>query len=432
MPNDLVVGPALMALVHISLYNELKPEIVLAGALPIILKHLVYNKSKPIIAQSCKLCASLAIYRPNKSEIANSGCLHALFDLVLGAHTDVDKYVQYECLCGLVNLMCDNDSNRLLSVELNGIRPILTLLSTCSHENIIIQSIKVLANISYGNGYCANSVLKAGGGEIMVEILESGDIFRQPAVASAIFAAFANLCNTETNQTFVGSTKGIVECAVKVCEFARDINLVSDAANFLLACCLKNSVNKARIANHGGCAALLKRIIRHGTVKNQNDVACTEKLCFALSSTLLYNPTHERMNVIGGFQEIVRLCKVITEPSTLRGLSQILVSMIPQPDELLRLHNDDSKHISESTNAIHVLKKAKFQGFSNSSEPPQWIEYAIRILSSSDEELKEMTLCSRNEYVDQKEVCKEFLTEILPDATIYSIKEYKGLLFSIY
>lgn len=92
---------------------------------------------------------------------------------------------------------------------------------------------------------------------------------------------------------------------------------------------------QARIANKGGCTALVKRLIRHSTAEGPEQVACTEKLCLALSSILLYATNHERMLVIGGLQEVVRIGKVVNDPILLRALCKIIVTMVPSPDELL-------------------------------------------------------------------------------------------------
>ena len=82
--SELVQGPALMALTHLSIHKELRPLIVLAGILPTLCKILARSKAKVILLESCKLCASLALDFSNKSLIVSSGCLHGLLDLVLG------------------------------------------------------------------------------------------------------------------------------------------------------------------------------------------------------------------------------------------------------------------------------------------------------------------------------------------------------------
>lgn len=221
LQSELAIGPALMALCHISLFPELRAPIVAAGALPVLLKLMTHHDSKLILAQAVKLCASLSLEASNKTLLSQSGCMHAMFDLVLGVHQDVDRHIQYYAVCSLVNVMYKNDANRLLAVELDGIKPLLTVMRASSHEDIIVHAIRALANISYGNGYTANCILVAGGGEVLVEILESGDIIRQPLTAHAVLAAFSNICNTDVNQSHIGSIKGLVECAVRICEHAR-------------------------------------------------------------------------------------------------------------------------------------------------------------------------------------------------------------------
>lgn len=221
LQSELVIGPSLMALVHISLYPELRSPIVAAGALPILLKLMIHHDSKIILAQAVKLCASLSLEPSNKTLMSQSGCMHAMFDLILGVHQDVDRHIQYYAVCALVNVMYKNDANRLLAVELNGIKPLLTIMRSTSHEDIIVHAIRSLANISYGNGYTANCILVAGGGEVLVEILESGDIIRQPLIAHAVLGAFSNICNSDANQSHIGSIKGLVEVAIRICEHAR-------------------------------------------------------------------------------------------------------------------------------------------------------------------------------------------------------------------
>eukprot|EP01034_Spumella_vulgaris_P024855 gene24855-31244_t len=307
-----------------------------------------------------------------------------MFDLILGAHVDVDDHISYSTLCAIVNVIHKNDANRMLAVEIRGIKPILTTLQTCSLDHILAQAVQALANIAFSNPYTANCILVLGGGEILMELLQSGDSARQPVIAHAVMSALANICNSEVNQSHVGSINGLVECAIRVCDHAREVYLVTAAANFILACCWKNVINKARVANKGACVTLVKRIIRHAPVQSPDNVCCTEKLCLALSSVLLYNANHERMLVIGGLEEMVRLGKVLSDPLLLRALSKVIVAMVPSPDDLLRLHKDGSKYPVEKLNALPVLKKAKFKGFAHMPIAPEWLEKSLSILTMND------------------------------------------------
>ncbi len=65
--SELVVGPAVLGLTHLSLLPELKGEICKAGALPVLLRLIIYCKNTIILIQCCKLAASLALHPPNQS-----------------------------------------------------------------------------------------------------------------------------------------------------------------------------------------------------------------------------------------------------------------------------------------------------------------------------------------------------------------------------
>jgi hypothetical protein len=219
--SELVKGPAMMALVHLSIHDELKPLIVLAGALPVLCRLLTKSDSKAILCQSCKLCGSLALHFPNKSLIINSGCLHGLLDLILGTQRDTDENIQEAALGAVANTNLGNDACRTLTVELDGLKPIITAIQTSQSNQAILKGIMALANISYCNSFCSGCILKEGGHLVLIEILQVGDILKQPMLTQAALIALSNLCNNETTQTHLGSASGLCEVAVRICEFAR-------------------------------------------------------------------------------------------------------------------------------------------------------------------------------------------------------------------
>ena len=149
---------------HMSLFPEVKKVLATTGdLLPNLLNLLVYNRNKPIILQCAKLAASMALLHENKSALASSGCMHSLFDLILGGHVDVDEKIQYATLQALLNTTHESDSNRMLSVELAGIKPLLTFLKVSSHEPSLILDVQIMSNIAFNNGYTSNCILLAGG-----------------------------------------------------------------------------------------------------------------------------------------------------------------------------------------------------------------------------------------------------------------------------
>ena len=85
LSSEMIIGPALMALVHLSLLPTMRPLLVKEGVLSHLLRVFVEFDSKLILAQSCKLLASLALHSPNKLLIVTSGCFHGVVDLILGS-----------------------------------------------------------------------------------------------------------------------------------------------------------------------------------------------------------------------------------------------------------------------------------------------------------------------------------------------------------
>lgn len=445
--NYLIVGPALIGLIHISLYPELKIAIVSADGLTPVLKVLVHSRSKPLLALGCKLIASLALEDINKTIIARSGCLHALFDLVLGQQVEVDEEVQRYAVAALVNSLHHSDANRRLAVELTGVKPLLMLIRTTSNPLLLTSCARCVANIAMGNAYTAHQSLQAGAGEIIVELLDSVDGLRQPLLVHAMLAALSNLCGgTEENQTAVGNSKGLIAVTLRVLQHSDKVFVITEAANLLLALAWRNTINKSRIANFGGFNALMPRIIRHNALITQTtgsereaQILCLERLCLALASSLLYRSTHERLNSMGGLEDLIKLMRSQREPRALVSLAKALVPLVPTAMDLLLVHKDHAQHAVEKAQALPVLKKAALQGFPHLPQPPAWLQTAITILQLPDNELADMakeqqeTGSSKDgEYVDGTYMAKEFITEIRADATVNDSRDFRGFLFSIY
>jgi hypothetical protein len=218
--SELIVGPALMATVHISLYPEVKPELILAGVLPALLKLFVHADSQHILTQAGKLCASLALHPPNKAHLVNSGVLHTLLDLTGGGHKIVNKHTQLAASTAVANCIYGSDTNRNLLIELDGVRPIMSAIRLTSDDDIILQCVKAITNITYCNGYTAAKFLNMGAENVLVEVLQTSDINRLMSLVHATMAALANFCYSEAAQSHI-SSGGAIDCAVKVAQYSR-------------------------------------------------------------------------------------------------------------------------------------------------------------------------------------------------------------------
>jgi hypothetical protein len=220
-PSELVVGPAVLGLLHLSLHPEMKHEIVTtADALPVILKLLAHSQSDVILNQCCKLVASLSLHPPNKSPIVSSGCYHGVIDMVAGIRTGNNDVKSNACKAA-VNIIMGSDANRVLSVELEAIKPLLSVIQYASSDTAVLNSIKALANIAYCNSFCASKILAQAGDIILVDVLTSGDILRQPDINHATLIAITNMCGSESNQSHIGATKGMLEAIIRIVEYAR-------------------------------------------------------------------------------------------------------------------------------------------------------------------------------------------------------------------
>ena len=361
--SELVVGPAMMALVHISIHPDLKPAIVLCDVLPTIIKLLVTSESKPILCQACKLLASLALHFPNKSLISNSGNLHGLLDLVLGSDKEINDSISLAALSGVVNSIQGHDANRMLMVNLNGIKPLLSTLQTSSNNDLILQALRGLANVSYCNTFCAGTLLTLGGDRVMLSVLETSDMNKHAAIIHAALASLSNICYNEATQSHVGSSLGLMEATIRICKHAGAPFVVSEAATLILAMIWNNIGCKARCNGCGSVAVLVDRILKHSQFSDDSNLTCVEKCCEALSSQLLIIQAQERFLKVNGLEELIKICRKSNEQRVVAALSKVIVCMVPSPDELLRFHNDDYPVPVEQLKALAVLKKAKFVGF---------------------------------------------------------------------
>jgi hypothetical protein len=92
-----------------------------------------------------------------------------------------------------------------------------------------------------------------------------------------------------------------------------------------------SSSTTGNILNEPSLTSTTNVLIQH---KNEL-LSCIENLSLALASVLLYPSTHERMIANNGLEELIRVCKVSSEPLILKALAKVIVTMVPHPKELL-------------------------------------------------------------------------------------------------
>jgi hypothetical protein len=430
--SELVIGPALMALVHISFHNDLKPAISMANVFPTLIKLLVTSESKPILVQTCKLLASLALHFPNKAIITNSGNVHGLLDCILGTNKEIDDRVAHAALQGIVNVVNGNDANRNLLVDLNGIKPILSILQHRSEPHMLIECVKCLGNIGYCNTFTSGAMLSLGADRLLVELLNGDDIMTQSEIVFTALAALANICYGESTQSHIGSSPDLVETTIRIIRYGTDLLVVGEAAMLLVGIMWKNQGNKILVAGKYAIPVLLDRIMQHWDKVDEENIDCLEKNCAAMACCLLYKTNLERFYVVNGLEKCVDICKKSSVQRVVAAISQVLVCCVPCPTDLQRWHDDEFTVPAEKFAVLPVLKKAKFSGFGHLPDPPPWLHKAVVTLSMSDEALKIQEPWKKLEFIERLVYCKEFNTDILPDVDTMTNRNFQGLLFSVY
>lgn len=432
-PTDLVAGPSLMGLAHLSLHDCMKGVIVDGGILQVLLHKMVESKSILILTQCCKLCASLSLYPSNKSKIVNSGCMHVLVDLVLGSGKATDNNVQYYAICSILNIIYTSDANRVLSIELKTLKPISTVIQTTSIDTTLQRSFQVMANISFNNSYTGGCILALGSDTAILEALQTVDILVKPKTVFAGLTIFTNICCSEGNQSHIGSKEGLIDYAVRVANCAHDLKLVEKAGSLLLVISLNNTANKSKIAAKGTVEMIIKRLRKHwNETNNELAVRVVERLSLVLSSLLLYKTNFEKMMEINALDDVVKILQNSNEQRIIAAVSMIVATMVPSPDELYRFHEEEFIAPVEKVNALSVLKKARIFGFSHLSSPPAWLDMAVKILNMADPALKRQEPWIKEEYCTNQICFEEFCTPVFPDVSVMEDVTYRGLLFSLY
>jgi hypothetical protein len=429
--SEIVIGPAVLGLLHLSFHEEMKHEIVLANALPAILQLLVTSESDVILGQCCKLIASLATHNPNKPPIVNSGCFHAIIDILGGIKTG-DPHVRSSACAAAVNIIAGSDANKVLSIELDAIRPMLSLIQFGNSEIALYNAVKCLANIAFCNSFTGSKILSFGGDVILVDVLKSTDVLRTPELTQAIMICFSNICTSESNQSHIGSSLGLIDATLRIIDYARHPPVAAAACLLIHAIGWNNTGNKARTNAKGATKSLLRRIFRHALSEVEAELDCMEKAAVALASLMIFRSNHDSLVSCGGLSECATLCRKNVGKRLLGAVSTILVTMIPSPEELRRNHIDCSAVPVEVCHVLPILKRVQLYAFGHLAVPPEWLKKGIGILSMEDEALAHEEKWVKKEYAEKLSFFQEMETEVTPEVDFNSFPAAKGLIFSLY
>mmetsp|Transcript_9896 Transcript_9896/g.20131 ORF Transcript_9896/g.20131 Transcript_9896/m.20131 type:complete len:643 (+) Transcript_9896:170-2098(+) len=388
--NDCVVGPASMALAHLSMHMETKAPIAAAGGIQNCVKLINDNPNAPIVSQCCKTLASIAVWPANKPLMAQKGAIKTLVRAVQSVGPDnerIDDDALGSAFCGLCNCAEGNDANRNLIVELGVMKSVEYICENWTDPYVLASASKLICNLAYNNVYTALSCLSAHCDEALNTSIKKGGGDKNPDIQEAAMMAFCNLSNNESNQTHVGAS-GAIKLAVTTLEESDDPKVLRAAA---LACASmghKSFVNKTRMGDQGAIRALLEVAIGRGMGGEHEedllDAKASEACCFALATLLLNQLNQQIMKELKAIDVFVQLVEETESMEVLAAGAMVISALVPQPDERKRLLCEGRKLEIEEAGGREVLVRAK-QWVYGRKPPPDWLMEAIDVFDITEE-----------------------------------------------
>jgi hypothetical protein len=351
--NDVVLGPAAIALAHLALHDEARVDIVDSGAISALVKQCRECKSPAVLAQCCKCLAALALRLEVRQRVAGEGGMAALCDLIQEATEFADwprctNGVRAAAMSAMVNFMFQSDANRKLMVELKGIPPVVDAAVNSPDSYVVEQAVRCLGNVSFNQPFTASAVIASRGVDSICSALECSDLHQDEAIFEAGMLALANLCNNEQNQTSVGAS-GACRLALHVCAHTNSAHVLKDASRLVCSLSFRSFVNKTRLGELGGLQILLGCCSRfgfescNGQQQQQQEEEfgdAVEWCCKALASLLLHRGNQKQFRELWGLQVVVDLCLKTEQSQVLLSGAMVVSSVVPSAEDRFEAHDE--------------------------------------------------------------------------------------------
>ncbi|CAM9399461.1 unnamed protein product [Ectocarpus sp. 12 AP-2014] len=283
-PNELVTGPAVLALSQMAHHEACQRALGLAGGIPPLVLLCFTSQSPAVLVQVCISIAQLSRYPPNRAIIAAKGGVAAMVRLLEGFRREdrVTEQVIGQALTALVNVTYRSDANRGLVEECGATLPTIAIMDALDNEVVLVQACLALANMAYVNQFAALRLLEAGADKAACDLIRDSDKTRHSDVIEAAFICLANLANNPLNQAHVGAGDS-VELALSVCKHCQSARVVRSAARALCSLTLKNQANKTRCASLDAVSILLEIAAAWGVA--EDDAGGSSKQTSTMSSS---------------------------------------------------------------------------------------------------------------------------------------------------
>ncbi|KAH9142826.1 hypothetical protein AeRB84_013124 [Aphanomyces euteiches] len=383
--TDAVLGPVLIGLRHLSLYqgaSPLRSEIVKAGALPPLVRICEVMTNPAILAEAARLMASLASCPLNKTAMAAKHAVRAMAHILTTYETQSEKYASAieAALQAMANLVHGSDTLRNQAAN-SGVVPCITrLLSDVDMIQVRLAAATALANIGFAGLSNQTAVVMAQGDMELTTQLGRAKNNHNYVSAAALLQwcalGLGNLAATSVTQISIGYTDAIPLM----------LQLLVDASNpeLLEACglaigslCYQCKVNKVRVASQNGIQVLLYVLStpqRYGAHSRVLSAAC-----LALATVISTDGNLRLLEDLDGHIPVLDLCMTSEDPQVLLASSMAVAAQIPTLEYKFRTMRQGKPFKVQEAGGIAALERVALV----TQIKPSWLQQRLDILGMS-------------------------------------------------
>mmetsp|Transcript_17003 Transcript_17003/g.22060 ORF Transcript_17003/g.22060 Transcript_17003/m.22060 type:complete len:552 (-) Transcript_17003:45-1700(-) len=379
--NDVVLGPASIALAHLALLDEARIPICDQGAIGPLVQQCRSCKSPAVLTQICKVLAALASRSENRQRVAGEGGTAAICELISEATEFMDfprctNGARGAALTALVNFTYNSDANKKLLVEMRGLAPIIDATVNSPDSNVVLQALRCLGNVGFNQPYCAAAIITSRGIDAIAASLEASDLLVDHEVFEAGLTTLGNLCNNEQNQTNVGASRS-VGLAIHISRYSTEPAVILVACRLLCALSFSSFVNKTQLGELGAIEVTLEVFRRYGfgdvrhSTRYQGAVAWA---CKALASILLHKGNQTLFRDCFGISTVVDLLLETEHIEVIHGAAMILAAVCPPAEERFDAKDEGRMIQVEQVRTFDGLNRAKNVLFGHTDDCPEWLQ----------------------------------------------------------
>lgn len=451
--KDLVCGPALLALTHVSFgIGPMRKAIAGAGGPAALVERVRTGRRPPMLTHACRALSVLALDSSVRSNIVAIGGINALVDLLAHANlrsSSEDRFtaelqdeeapqlvtetVQEAALGALTHLAMESAAYRQLATEYGCAQPAVECLLFARDGGTVLNAALLLANLEYQSAVSAARCLRARSDTALCAVIEACD---EAEVVSACFRALANCAVDESARVALSATNAPDICFSAI-EKSTHHDVLGEAADCATAMSYMCLASKLRFAQLGAFRVICRTLEEYEESSESSEVM----LAFArLNATLLaLKANHLLFRDADGLEIFSHFCLATENLELLRAVAMSIASVAPTPFERWEAMREEHKCSFEQTpDALRALRRCSMWCGRAS---PDWLEGALASLTKSRGELERSVASTRSqsethvqgtELFPAEDVYKEVQCPLILDHVVSRSPCLNNLTFSVY